>query len=134
MHSFKTERDFVVFMGTILLGSYIWVLLHIFRDKQVDFLVCPFRWITNLPCPGCGLTRATIEFLQGNIINAVSINPLVIAVVQTLLITPFLLIFARRKFFSLWVRFETLLEKKTYLFLLFAIILILWVYNIYNSI
>jgi hypothetical protein len=28
---------------------------------------CPFRAVTGIPCPGCGLTRATIELLRGDL-------------------------------------------------------------------
>ena len=28
---------------------------------------CPFKYITRLDCPGCGLTRAVLIFLDGNI-------------------------------------------------------------------
>ena len=100
MHSFKSEHSFVAFIVTMLLLSYSWVFLHYIGDKQEFYLVCPFRWVTTLPCPGCGLTRATLEVLQGNFLNAITINPLVILVVPTLIISPFLLIFARKKTYS----------------------------------
>jgi hypothetical protein len=28
---------------------------------------CPIRVATGIPCPGCGITRATIQFLHGDI-------------------------------------------------------------------
>jgi hypothetical protein len=27
---------------------------------------CPIRAVTGLPCPGCGLTRATMQFVRGD--------------------------------------------------------------------
>lgn len=29
--------------------------------------VCPFRAATGIPCPGCGLTTATVELLHGDL-------------------------------------------------------------------
>lgn len=29
-------------------------------------VICPFRWFTGLPCPGCGLTRSFCAMTQGH--------------------------------------------------------------------
>ena len=44
------------------------------------FLPCPFRAMTGLWCPGCGLTRATHHLLRGDVVQAFRFNLLVIAV------------------------------------------------------
>lgn len=36
---------------------------------------CPFLIITGFPCAGCGLTRAGLYLLQGNIARAAAMNP-----------------------------------------------------------
>jgi hypothetical protein len=38
--------------------------------------LCPFAFFTGWPCPGCGLTRAGISLLQGDVIGAVRLSPL----------------------------------------------------------
>ena len=38
-------------------------------------VVCPFRVVTGLPCPTCGLVRATGSLLHGRIGEAVRTNP-----------------------------------------------------------
>lgn len=38
---------------------------------------CYFATITGLPCPGCGMTRATIAFLKGDIRLALAYHPFV---------------------------------------------------------
>jgi hypothetical protein len=38
--------------------------------------VCPMAAITHHPCPGCGLTRATVALLRGHLGEAVRLHPL----------------------------------------------------------
>ena len=43
-----------------------------------EFPLCPSAGLLGLPCPGCGLTRATLLLLQGEFSRALSMHPLVI--------------------------------------------------------
>ncbi len=43
--------------------------------------VCPMAASLGVPCPGCGLTRATWELLSGNGAAAFHLHPLVIPIV-----------------------------------------------------
>ena len=43
-----------------------------------EFPICPTAGLLGLPCPGCGLTRATLLLLQGEFAAALSFHPLVI--------------------------------------------------------
>jgi hypothetical protein len=38
-------------------------------------VVCPFRLLTGLPCPGCGLTRAWVFIAHGDFGAALRANP-----------------------------------------------------------
>ena len=38
--------------------------------------LCPFRLVTGLPCPGCGLTRSLVSLLHGDVSAAVLFHPL----------------------------------------------------------
>ena len=38
--------------------------------------LCPFRLLTGLPCPGCGLTRSLVSLLHGDLTAAVYFHPL----------------------------------------------------------
>jgi hypothetical protein len=42
-----------------------------------DFPLCPMASTFGIPCPGCGLTRATLALLHGNVRAALHFHPLV---------------------------------------------------------
>jgi len=43
----------------------------------VHFPLCPLASTFGVPCPGCGLTRATLALLHGNVRAALHFHPLV---------------------------------------------------------
>ena len=42
-----------------------------------DFPLCPMAGTFGVPCPGCGLTRATLALLHGDVRGALHFHPLV---------------------------------------------------------
>jgi hypothetical protein len=38
--------------------------------------LCPFKLFTGLPCPGCGLTRSAVAFLDGDLSASLYYHPL----------------------------------------------------------
>ena len=42
--------------------------------EPADWLVCPFRYLTGLPCPLCGMTRALCAIGHGHLRSAVELN------------------------------------------------------------
>jgi len=48
-------------------------VLELLRHTPV---LCPFRVLTGLPCPGCGTTRAVFELGSGRPITSLLLNPL----------------------------------------------------------
>lgn len=59
----KRIKDFVVIFSIVL-------IMLIFNIK------CIFKSIIGVPCPGCGLTRAWISFITGDISKAFYWHPL----------------------------------------------------------
>lgn len=57
---------------------------------------CLFRTVTGIPCPGCGLTRAWLNFFQGNFTYALRYHPLFLLVPPML----FTVIHLRNVFFK----------------------------------
>ncbi|HEY4103302.1 MAG TPA: DUF2752 domain-containing protein [Polyangiaceae bacterium] len=44
------------------------------------FPLCPMAGVLGIPCPGCGLTRATLALLHGDVQRAWSLHPLVFVI------------------------------------------------------
>jgi hypothetical protein len=40
------------------------------------FWRCPFAALLGVPCPGCGLTRAALALVEGDVARAVELHPL----------------------------------------------------------
>jgi len=51
------------------------------------FLPCPFRTLTGLWCPGCGLTRATHHLLRGDVMQALRYHLFVAVILLALAAT-----------------------------------------------
>ena len=64
----------------LLLLGYCWIIFSYFTEGQTELVVCPFRLITGISCPGCGLTRGIIAFLHGEIAKSISYNILSIPI------------------------------------------------------
>ena len=60
-----------------------------------DFPLCPMAGSLGIPCPGCGLTRATLALLHGDVGAALHLHPLV------LLLTPLVISVASATAWSL---------------------------------
>lgn len=59
------------------LTSAVFAVSALWSPKDLPgFVLCPFRAVTGLPCPGCGMTRAFCAIGHGDFTSAVVFNPL----------------------------------------------------------
>jgi hypothetical protein len=67
--------------------------------------LCPFRGVTGIPCPGCGLTRAAGALMRGRVDDALHAHPLIVLLVVQLGVVWALLTFGRDRLHRLprWV-------------------------------
>ena len=82
-------------IGLIILAGGILYLKVISPTFNIH-IPCIFKTITGLDCPGCGLTRASLALLDGDLYQAFRYNMLVF------IITPLLALYlylARKKLF-----------------------------------
>lgn len=67
----------VIFIAVIAVLAAL-MLLDIYR--------CPFKAVTGIPCPGCGMTRAVMSALRGDFREAFRYHPLWIVAVPLVLV------------------------------------------------
>jgi hypothetical protein len=61
-----------------LLIIIIMLIFFLYLNKNYGFYIpCLFHKLTNLYCPGCGITRCIVSLLKGNISEAFKYNQLV---------------------------------------------------------
>lgn len=60
----------------------------------LEVAVCPMATLINIPCPGCGMTRATLSALHGDFAAAYRFHPL------ALIMVPLLALYAAAHAFS----------------------------------
>lgn len=99
----------------------------------MNVIVCPSKLLYNLPCPGCGITRASILLMKGDFINAIQLNPNVILAFVYLIAYPLLTIceMVMRKDLLLptYLYINNFL-KKTPVIIIFAICEgLIWIHN-----
>ncbi len=63
----------------LIWGTVLFVLLAAARllpARLFTWYRCPFRHVTGLPCPTCGVTRATLHAVRSDWLGALELNPL----------------------------------------------------------
>ncbi|MCX6878688.1 MAG: DUF2752 domain-containing protein [Verrucomicrobia bacterium] len=70
----RRKRAIAVVLGTLMLGAGVYVLRQ--HGSEGWLPGCAWRKLTGLNCPGCGMTRATVAVLHGQLGTAFRCNPL----------------------------------------------------------
>src|SRR5512143_795696 len=59
-----------------IVGGPLLGLAFIPLPQNSTYLICGFRWLTGMPCPLCGMTRALSLLLKGQWTQALRLHPL----------------------------------------------------------
>lgn len=108
----------------------LWLCLVHFFDQ--DIVICPFRRLTNLPCPGCGMTRSFIFTLNGYFLAAFRQNPNIIIVFPAVILFPLLVIaelITKKRYIDHILSYIDRIFSNIYFLLSFILFeLIIWIY------
>lgn len=63
-------------IGVVLLSGGIFYLKVLSPTLNIH-IPCAFKMVTGLDCPGCGMTRATLAMIDGNLYQAFRWNMLI---------------------------------------------------------
>lgn len=77
MEKYKTLKTDIT---AILAIGLTYGLMHLFG------ITCPIKHLTGISCAGCGMTRASLALIQGDIHKAVYYHPLVLMMPAVLLL------------------------------------------------
>ena len=103
-------RDLRLAAGGLLLAGALWRVSPVHPP-----LACPLRTLTGIPCPFCGMTRAVVAGMHGDLVASLRFNPAGVLVIA-------LAIFA--------VVSGRLPRYRIPLWIAIAFFVVLWAYNI----
>lgn len=86
-------KKLVLLHAGVVCGVAVYALI-----MELTGIGCPIRWLTGVPCPSCGLTRATLALLRLRPQEAFAWHPMVFLIYPYL----FLLFHFRTKLFAHW--------------------------------
>jgi hypothetical protein len=76
----RPARSLLVIWGLLLLGGFALARTldpdprGFGTHQRLGLPPCTFRQLSNLPCPGCGMTTSFAHFTRGNLIQSVRSN------------------------------------------------------------
>lgn len=117
----KRSDQFMLIIAIVLLPLYFFLDPSLFQF----FPKCPFLFITNLECPGCGSQRAIHQLLHLNFLAAIKFN-LLLVIFLPILTYYFTLKIISKVLQRNFIKFNVFLHKTTPYFV-GIITLIFWI-------
>lgn len=110
-----------------------WLGLHVYFP-HLNLNTCLVKWLTDFPCPACGITRAFLALMEAKYQLAFSINPLVYPTVIGLLILPLWILVDSynhsASFYVFYSRIEAKLKQRNIFIFCLLLIGLFWRYQL----
>ncbi len=127
----KNKRTYIMLL-LLMIAGYVWVYLN-FNNHAPSF-GCLFKYITNIPCPSCGTTRAVLSIISGDLGAGLKYNPLGYFYLIAMILVPIFMIidfvFQKNSIIKAYDIFILNLSNKKISIPFFSIILLNWGWNI----
>jgi len=115
-------------------GGYLALVFFDSYTNHRHTTVCLFKLATGIPCPGCGMGRATLEIMKGNFGSSFMYNILCIPFTIAVIVSFAWLIIDLYQKKETFFPFISSPIKLPYKILLFSILAFSWVINIIRQV
>lgn len=125
-----TRKGLYMLSAVGCMAGYIWLFLF----DSGGGTVCLFKRLFHIPCPSCGATRAIAALMQGEVKEALLLNPIGILLALMLVGIPLWIladVILKKDSYHLFYKKTDELFGKKYVFLSFTLLVLAnWVWNI----
>jgi len=112
-------------------GAWVYVVIN-FEGQPLAG--CPSKLLYHIPCPGCGMTRAAISLLHGNLVSAIRYNPNIAIVAPVFLVEMFCvltdIVFSKLYAYKLFHQIDKTLKIPIVFCGLIVFEIFVWLHNI----
>lgn len=129
-------KQFYLFFTLLIIFGWTWLGWQAYNSflPSISVNVCWFKKATNIPCPGCGTTRAILELGKGNWLAAFTTNPLGIVALIAMLCTSVVLVNdhlrKQQRLFKLYNQTELWLKNPPVAISSLLLLMANWMWNI----
>ncbi|MCO6148836.1 DUF2752 domain-containing protein [Flavobacterium sp. NRK1] len=130
-----TRNRLYLLLAFGLLAGYGWIIWFSSHSTlNHTYPACLFKSVTGIACPSCGSTRSVVLVSQGNITDAILLNPIGPFMAVIMLIAPFWLfydtIFKKDSLYKSYRTSENIIKTKWVAITLIILLLLNWLWNI----
>lgn len=88
-HYLIPRKPALAFAGAVLALAFVNMTGIVTAERMAGAvpIFCPFEALTGVPCPGCGMTRAILSLVAGDIGGAAAYNPFCFFLVFTVAVS-----------------------------------------------